>query len=224
MGVHDGHRARKKDQFFRLGTDAFTDHELLELLLYYALPRQDTNVVAHALLERFGTLDALFSAPVQEIERVEGVGRHAAVLLALIVPLHRRIRLSVNPEEIILDSTDKAGRFFVELLANEPNEVVYMVSVNAKGKVIDVRKLATGAPNQVTLDIRTVVENALLSRAYGIFLSHNHPSGAMEASDKDGQMTLWAEEALAAIEVKLLDHVIVADGKYFSMRQVGLLR
>ena len=93
MAVHEGHRSRKKEQFRAHGLDAFADHEVLELLLYYAVPRQDTNPIAHRLMEKFGSLDAVFSTDRAALEEVEGVGENASTLLTLIFPLMRRIRV-----------------------------------------------------------------------------------------------------------------------------------
>lgn len=94
MSVHEGHRQRKKEQFREHGLDAFADHEALELLLYYAIPRQDTNPIAHRLIERFGSLEGVFSAPAYELQKVEGVGENAATLIRLLFPLCRRVRTS----------------------------------------------------------------------------------------------------------------------------------
>ena len=92
MAVHEGHRSRKKEQFRAHGLDAFADHEVLELLLYYAVPRQDTNPIAHRLMEKFGSLDAVFAADRAALEEVEGIGENASTLISLMFPLMRRIR------------------------------------------------------------------------------------------------------------------------------------
>ena len=104
MSVHEGHRQRKKEQFREHGLDAFADHEALELLLYYAIPRQDTNPIAHRLIERFGSLEGVFSAPAYELRKVEGVGENAAALIRLIFPLCRRVRTSGGRHEVIFNT------------------------------------------------------------------------------------------------------------------------
>ena len=161
MSVHEGHRQRKKEQFREHGLDAFADHEALELLLYYAIPRQDTNPIAHRLLERFGSL--------------EGV------------------------------------------------EVFYEACLDAKGKLLACYRLAEGSPDQVTINMRRVVENALNANASLVVLSHNHPSGVALPSKEDNQTTLQIKRALADIGVQLVDHVIVADGDFVCLRDNGLL-
>ena len=94
MGIHDGHREKKRQQFLQHGLDSFAEHEVLELLLFYAIPRKDTNPIAHALMDRFGSLDAVLSAPVEELCRVKGVGESAAALLKLIPQVYRRSRMA----------------------------------------------------------------------------------------------------------------------------------
>ena len=105
MGVHDGHRDRKRQQFLTSGPDPFADHELLELLLYYAVPRKDTNPIAHELINRFGSLQAVFAAPAAELERVPGLGRNAAVLLKLVPELYRKAILSASANETAVSYT-----------------------------------------------------------------------------------------------------------------------
>ena len=112
MGLHDGHRARKKEQFRQHGLDGFADHEVLELLLYYAIPRRDTNETAHRLLQKFGSLQNVFSAGTEELARVEGVGESAALFLTLLPALQKRAARSGGREKV-LNSVDKCGRFFL---------------------------------------------------------------------------------------------------------------
>ena len=223
MNVHEGHRQRKRKQFLVSGLDAFQEHEVLELLLYYAIPRKDTNPIAHALLKKFGSLDAVFSAPVEELMRVEGIGENAAALIRLILPLYRRIRISATAEETILNSTEKAGAFFVSRFAGERTEVMYQACLDAKGKLLSVTKLSTGDVNFVHADIRSIVQNALLCHASAVILAHNHPSGVALPSDADNAVTLQVHQVLQGVGVVLFDHIIVADDDFVSLRQNGLL-
>lgn len=223
MGIHDGHRMRKRQQFLENGLDGFAEHEVLELLLYYAVPRRDTNELAHLLLKRFGTLDAVFSAPREELMRVDGIGENAALLIQLILPLYRRIRLSASRGGIILDSMEKAGAFFLDRLAGERTEVMLQACLDAKGKLISVQRLSTGDVSFVHADIRTIVENALLCRASAVLLAHNHPSGVALPSEDDNAVTLQVQQVLQSVGVTLFDHIVVADEDYVSLRQNGLL-
>lgn len=223
MAIHDGHRQRKKDQFRAHGLDVFADHEVLELLLYYAIPRRDTNSIAHRLLECFGSLDGVFSAPVEELEKVKGVGENAATLLALWLPLYRRVCTASKGRETILSSSERTGEYFKDLFFGMKHEELYEACLDAKGKLLACYRVAEGGVNAVNTNLRRLVENALRCGASAVILAHNHPSGVALPSPEDNSTTLAAWEALRAVEIPLIDHIIVADEDYVSLRDNGLL-
>jgi len=222
MSIHDGHRARKKAQFLEHGLETFSDHEALELLLYYAIPRGDVNPVAHALLERFGSLDAVLSATAWELQSVAGVGEHCAALLSLVLPLARRAQTVSSRDPAILADTAQAGRFFRKLFFGMREERLYMACIDAKGKLLRCVVIAEGGVDSASLNLRRVVEVAFQSNASAVFLAHNHPSGVALPSDEDNRATLMAWDALRRIGVTLADHIIVADNDYVSLRENGL--
>lgn len=224
MGVHDGHRDRKRQQFLTSGPDPFADHELLEVLLYYAVPRKDTNPIAHELINRFGSLQAVFAAPAAELERVPGLGRNAAVLLKLVPELYRKAILSASANETVLNTTDRIGEFFRDLLAGQSKEVMYQLCLDAKGRKLHVYKLGEGDVGSVGLNVRRIMENALHTNAMMVVLAHNHPSGVVLPSREDETATELAREALDAMGVALVDHIIVADNDYVSLRESGRIR
>ncbi len=221
--VHDGHRARKKEQFREHGLDAFADHEVLELLLYYAVPRQDTNPIAHRLLDRFGSLSDVLSAPPEELQTVSGVGEHAATLLSLLRPVVHRAYLQSHNSDVNLSSTDRLGRYFCKLFFGARQETFYEVCLDAKGKLLRCYKVASGSVDAVNINIRLLVENALRSHASSVALAHNHPSGVALPSPDDNATTLMAYEALRTVDVELVDHIIVADNDFVSLRENGLI-
>ena len=147
MGVHDGHRERKREQFLRHGADSFADHELLELLLYSAVPRRDTNPLAHDLINYFGSLHAVFSAPAEELQKFSGISQSGAVLLKLIPSIYRRAALSAGENEQILDTVEKIGRFFVDLYVAESCEIMYQLCLDAKGRRLNLYKVTDGDPS-----------------------------------------------------------------------------
>lgn len=223
MAVHDGHRQRKKEQFRMHGLDAFADHEVLELLLYYAIPRRDTNPVAHRLMERFGSLDGVFSATVEELEEVEGMGKNAATLLALWMPLYRRVRTKPKAKETVLNSTEQAGQYFMDLFFGMRREELYEACLDAKGKLLACCRIAEGGVDAVNISTRRLVENALKCGASAVILAHNHPSGIALPSPDDNTTTLAVWDALRAVGIPLIDHIIVADEDYVSLHDNGLL-
>ena len=222
MSIHKGHRERKKKQFVRCGLEPLADHEVLELLLFYALPRVDTNPVAHRLLEKFGSLDMVFSASVQELMQVEGVGEHAAILLSLVPQAYRRS--CVHGETEILSSAEKAGKYFLGRYEGMKREVMYQVCLDMKYKVIRCVEVGKGSVSKADVSIREIVENAILYKAGAVLLAHNHPSGVALPSREDEIATLQIRDALSTIGVELLDHVIVADGDFVSLADNGFFR
>ncbi len=222
MSIHQGHRERKKKQFLRHGLEAFADHEVLELLLFYALPRVDTNPIAHRLLEKFGSLDMVFSASVQELTQVEGVGEHAALLLTLVPQAYRRS--CIQGEDTILNTTQKSGEFFLGRYEGVKKEVMYQVCLDMKCKVIRCVEVGKGGISKADVDVREIMENAILYKASAVILAHNHPSGVALPSREDEIATLHIKDALSTLGVELLDHVIVADGDFVSLADNGFFQ
>ena len=223
MGIHDGHRGRMRRRFLENGLDSFADHEILELLLFYAIPQGDVNPLAHDLMDRFGSLSAVFSAPVEMLTSVKGVKERTAALLTLVPEAARRARLAEMKGELILNTRENVGDYLLELFSRERNEAVYELCLDAKGKLLACRRLGEGSVSAVALDIRKVVENAILYSATSVILAHNHPSGIALPSDDDEAATARVGAALAAINVRLEDHIIVADHDFVSLNQSGFL-
>ena len=223
MGIHDGHREKMRRRFQETGLEGFADHEALELLLYYAIPRRDTNELAHRLLTRYGSLSALLQAPIEDLRRVEGVGESAAVLLKLVPAFVYKAQRSAG-QETVLNSTEKAGRYLLSCFAGERNEVIYQLCLDRKGKLLACKRLSEGGSAAAELNIRRLVENALLSSASAVILSHNHPSGIALPSREDYATTQQAQDALRTIGVELLDHIIVAEDDYVSLADSGILQ
>ena len=221
MGLHDGHRARMKEKFLEQGLESFADHEVLELLLYYAIPRRNTNETAHLLLQRFGTLKNVLSADVRELQEVPGVGRNAAALLKLLHAVGNRVNLPAPPETPIRTG-EQAGEYFVRLLDGERREVLYLMCLDAKGKVLSCQAAAVGGSNVTAVSVRQVVDLALRSGASAVILAHNHPSGVALPSRADQTMTRQVADALRPLGIRLLDHIVVADGDYVSMADSGM--
>lgn len=221
--VHKDHRKRKRQQFYDHGSDAFHDHELLELLLFYGIARKDVNGLAHALIDEFGSLEAVFAAPIEALETVDGVGAQTAVLIKLVPHLMRRAHLTSLKNEVPLDTVERIGDFFTDLFACEGNEVMYQLCLDAKGKKLSCRKVAEGDPASVSLNLRQIVQNALKCNAVMVAIAHNHPSGVAFPSHGDRITTQQIAEALRAVNVQLIDHIVVAGGDYISFRHDGLI-
>lgn len=221
--IHRGHREKMRQRFVKSGLEGFADHEALELLLYYAIPRQDTNPIAHRLMERYGSLFAVLAAPIEDLKKVEGIGESAAILLLAAGQIGRKARLSDTDLSRPLTNVEAAGAYLLERFAGELHEVLFQLCLDRKGKLLACKRLTDGGAASAVLDIRKVVENAILTSASTVILAHNHPSGIALPSDEDCAATTRARRALDTIGVTLADHIIVADGDFVSMAQSGYL-
>lgn len=223
MPIHEGHRERMRKQLKTSGMDSLSDVQVLEVLLYYAVPRADTNPIAHTLLNRFGTLDGVFSAPESELLKLDGVGEAAAQLLRLVPQVARRCMMSRGAQLQILNTTTRCGQYLLPYFQNAREELVYLLCLDAKCKALDCVCIHRGGVNVASIAIRKVVKAALDANATSVVLAHNHPSGLALPSAEDRQTTLTLRAALEAVDVILADHIVVADDDFVSMRDDGLL-
>lgn len=224
MGIHDGHRQRMKERFRGHGLDNFNDINALELLLFYAAPRRDTNALAHALLDRFGSFSAVLEADEQELLAVPGVGENAVTLLRLIPAVSRRYLLDKSPADEPVNSAEAAGRYFLPKFMYETDEVVYALLLDARGRPIHCETLSRGTVDAAEINARKLAELALQHRASSVLLAHNHRSGVALPSVEDETVTARLARALDLLGVELSDHIIVAGSSYVSMREAGYMR
>lgn len=224
MSMHTGHRQRLKQQFLKNGLDGFTDIQVLELLLFYSIPRIDTNPIAHNLLERFGSLDRVLEASPAELMEVEGIGENAATFLTLITAASRYYQIKRSENVKILTSVTECGNYLLPHFHGRTNETVFLLCLDAKCKVLCCKELGEGSVNSASVPIRRIVETALLSKAVSVVLAHNHPSGVAVPSPEDVMSTRRTAAALAAVEITLVDHIIVADDDFVTLGQSGLYK
>ena len=222
MSIHNGHRQRLKNRFRQEGLDHFEELQVLELLLFYCIPRQDTNPIAHALLDAFGSLAQVMEAPMEELQKVPGMGENAATFLALIHAFDRRYQRSRIQNLKILNTVEECGSYLMSFFKNQRNETVFLLCLDAKCKVLCCKKIGEGSVNSAAVPIRRVVEIALGANATSVVLAHNHPSGLALPSPEDQLTTQRVAMALNAVEVQLVDHIIVADEEYVSLVQSGI--
>ena len=221
--IHEGHRAKMRQRFLVSGLEGFADHEALELLLFYAIPRQDTNPIAHRLMERYGSLSAVLAAPIEDLKKVQGIGESAAILLKAAGQIGNKARMADAEQNRPLTSVEAVGAYLLDRFAGETHEIVYQLCLDRKGKLLACKRLSDGGAASATIDVRKVVENAILTSASTVILAHPHPSGVALPSDEDCAATTGVQRALGTIGVTLVDHIIVADDDFVSMAQSGYL-
>ncbi len=222
--IHRGHRQRLKERFLRDGLDNFEEHQVLELLLFYGIPQRDTNPIAHALMDRFGSLSRVLEATPEELAEVDYVGDNVSTLFKLVTEVSRYYQVNCAMREKILTTIDACGKYLTPFFYGRQQETVFLLCLDAKCKVLCCEKVGQGGVNSAGVPIRQIVEAALKANASSAILAHNHPSGLALPSREDVQTTRRVAVALDAVEVELTDHIIVADNDWVSLAQSGLYR
>ena len=214
--VHEGHRERMRNKYVNKGIEVFEQHEILEMLLFYAIPRKNTNDIAHRLLEACGSLSAVFDAPI-DILMQQGLSYNAAVLLHMIPDLSRAYQSDKfdNEEKIITD--ENIGKKMVHLFAGKNEECVYAFFLDAKGKEKYSGIISKGDASSAPLFSKDIVSIAARCKAVTVIIAHNHPSGVAFPSRADLEATADIADALDTIGIHLADHIIVADRDYISL-------
>lgn len=214
--VHEGHRERIRNKYVNKGIEVFEQHEILEMLLFYAIPRKNTNDIAHRLLEACGSLSAVFDAPI-DILMQQGLSYNAAVLLHMIPDLSRAYQSDKfdNEEKIITD--ENIGKKMVHLFADKNEECVYAFFLDAKGKEKYSGIISKGDASSAPLFSKDIVSIAARCKAVTVIIAHNHPSGVAFPSRADLEATADIADALDTIGIHLADHIIVADRDYISL-------
>ncbi len=224
MAVHDGHRERLKERFRSEGLDGFTEVQVLELLLFYSVPRKDTNEIAHALLEKFGTLAQVLDANPADLEKVPGMGSSSALFLKLLSAAGRRYQISRTESATILRTLEQCGAYLQPRFFGRKHEAVFLLCLDAKCKVLACKQVGEGSVNSAGVPIRRIVETALSANATMVVLAHNHPSGLALPSADDIQTTKRLAVALDTVEITLIDHLVFSDDDYVSMAQSGYFK
>ena len=221
MSLHDGHRDRLRKRYLAEGLDHFTEVQVLELMLFYCIPRKDTNELAHRLLERFGSLSQVLDTRQEDLMQVEGIGENAALFLSLFPAVARYYDTNQASRVTVLKDVDECGKYLLGYFKNRINETVFLLCLDAKCKVLCCKEVGEGSVNSAGISIRKIVETALGVNATTVVLAHNHPSGLAIPSGEDIQTTRRVAMALDAVEITLADHIIVADYDHISLAQSG---
>ncbi len=219
----EGHRGRLRARFRAVGEAGLAEHELLELLLTYAIPRHDTKGLAKALLARFGSLAGVLEADPTSLEQEDGIGPTAATLVALVRPLAGHLLSGAKPARLVLKSAESASSFFQAPLKGLKDEEIHAAFVDSKNRVIARECLQKGTVDQSTIPVRRIIERALAHKASGFILAHNHPSGDPTPSNDDRALTQSVQAAAAAVGIRFLDHLIIGDERPFSFKSQGMM-
>lgn len=212
------------ERFRREGLDHFEPVQVLELLLFFCIPRRDTNEIAHALLNRFGSVARVMDASEEELMQVPGIGKNAATFLHLVKQTGRFYQVDSARKGAVMSDLEDCGAFLLPYFIGRQKETVFLLCLNANCNVISCREVGEGDINAAAISPRRVVEIALAEKASSVVLAHNHPSGVAIPSHEDVVVTQRLAAALSAVDVVLIDHLIVADDDYVSLVQSGKYR
>ncbi len=219
MHEHEGHKKRMRDRYRENGLDGFSEHEALELLLSYVFTRGDTNPLAHRLVERFGSFARVLEASPVELASVEGMGERSAAFVSMMLPLFRYYSMR-KADATVLDTVQKLKDYCRGLFVGANEEIMYIVCLDARLKLINHVEVARGTVNGIVTSTKKVAEEAVRQMATGVVLVHNHPGGSMQASAEDIDFTYRCRKALDPLEIRLYDHIIVGKD-CMSMRENG---
>ncbi len=209
--IHDGHRERLKAKF-RNDPKSLEDHEMLELMLFNALPRVNTNEIAHYLIERFGSIRGVMNASIIELTQIKGIGENSALLIKETAELVSRYALSsVDYKKTPLESYNTLVPYLTALFIGADVERCYLVLFDRSKRLISVNLLAGGNANRAIIDMTKIAELVANRRTRYVVLAHNHPYGNTSASGDDIQTTNKIKHFLASMDIELIDHFIIAD-------------
>jgi len=215
--VHEDHRQRMWKKY-QAAADSMPDHELLEMLLFAAIPRKNTNPIAHALLNRFGTLDRVFCATPHSLTEIEGIGLKTALFLTIIGRMWRRIQIQDStPKYVNLDSLELIAKYLCKLFWNETYECVYVLLIDSQSRLIGSHKICEGTLSGASIDINAIAKLALANDSARIVVAHNHPGGSLEPSDEDLSVTRFMQRVFSPLSIKLEEHFIISGNSFYPI-------
>lgn len=219
---YHGHRKRLKEKFFK-SPETLNDYELLEILLSYSIPRKDVKPIAKQLLKKFSSLSEVFKAERESLKDINGISDNSSLLISLFKEIGSRKLFSELKNKDTFDSPDNVVAFASQKISSKKEEAFMVIYLDARNKINEYEIINEGTVNKAVVYPRNVIKNALKHNATGIILVHNHPSGESEPSGNDIHLTGLISQAAGSMDIKLLDHIIVAGNSFFSFAQENIL-
>jgi len=214
-----GHRQRIKTKYGKSGLNGWLDYEVLELVLSYAIPRKDTKSIARELLLRFKSINGVLDADNRDLQSINGISKHTALFLNLL----KDVSVLYMEERMfgrdLLSSPQVVYDYLKVSLKGLMDEGFKMLFLDNRNQLIAMETLKNGTVNQAIVFPRKIVERALYYNAVGVLVAHNHPSGSLEPSQEDQEVTKDIREALKTVDITLLDHIIIGGNEFFSFKE-----
>ncbi len=218
-----GHRKRLREKFVKSGIAGFHDYEIIELLLSLGTPRRDCKQQAKEAIKRFKTLRGVLEAPPEELQKITGIGPHNSFGIKLVQEVAREFLKEKLIEKPIYTSADEVFDYLYHSMRDLKKEVFKVVYLNSQNQIIETEDLFHGTVNSSAVSPREVVESTLKHNAVSLIFAHNHPSGNPEPSNSDRELTRDLIYAANTVQIKVLDHIIIGNNRYYSFAGQGLI-
>ena len=218
------HRHRIKEKYKLNGFSGWLEYEILEYILFYAIPQKDTKLIAKELLRRFKTIKGVLDANENELEEVSGISKHSSLFLKMFKDISKIYLENEIQRRDVLSTPHAVVDYFKTVLGGAYDEELRVLFLDNGNKLIKAEVIQKGTVNQSVVYPRKIVERALYHHAVSIILAHNHPGGTLNPSQEDKSVTQRVKSALQTVDISLLDHIIIGSNEgYFSFREIGLL-
>jgi DNA repair protein RadC len=221
--IHRGHRKRLRDKFLRSGLAGFHDYEIVELLLSLGTPRRDCKVPAKEAVKKFQTLRGVLEATPEELQQIDGIGAHSAFGIKLVQEVAREFLKARILDKPFYRSSQEVFDYLYHSMRGLKKEIFKVIYLNAQNQIIDTVDLSEGTLNSSSVSPREVIEGALKSHGTALIFVHNHPSGNPEPSTNDRGLTRELIYAGKLLRLRVLDHIIIGDNRYYSFAAEGLI-
>ena len=220
---HDGHRQRLRERFDKSGLAGFHDYEIVELLLTLSTPQRDMKDQGKEAMERFGSLRGVLEAPVEELRKIKGVGPVNSLGIKIVQEVAREFLKQGVIRRPVLDSAQAIFDYLYHSMRDLKNEIFKVIYLNSQNEIVETEDLFEGTVDASVVWTREVVAGAIKNTATGLIFVHNHPSGNPEPSESDKEVTRDLVYAGRIMQIKVLDHIIIGDNRYFSFAGAGLI-
>ena len=221
--IQQGHRKRLRDKFVKSGLAGFQDYEIVELLLSLGTPRRDCKQQAKEAINRFKPLRGVLEAPPEELQQIEGIGAHSAFGIRLVQEVAREFLKSKILDRPFYKSSREVFDYLYHSMRDLKHEVFKVIYLNSQNQIIDTIDLFEGTVNSSAVSLREVMEGSIKYNAASLIFVHNHPSGNPEPSTSDKELTRDLVYSGKIMRIKVLDHIIIGDNRYFSFAGDGLI-
>ena len=218
-----GHRKRLRERFLQSGFDGFLDYEIVELLLTLGTPLRDCKTMAKDAIKEFGSLRGVLDASLEELQKIKGIGSSNAFGIKLFQAMSERYSKEHVPKKITLNNSKAVANYLQKLIGRKKKEHFVMLSLDSRNNLIKTSNISIGSLNASIVHPREVFKEAIQASAAQIIIAHNHPSGNSEASPEDIALTRRLEDAARIFGIELLDHIIVTQNDFSSLKEEGLM-